>query len=108
MFKCMVMSGRESREIHAWFELIIKLNTDDMGRFHVRYQSGNCYTMLEYHVETNAILVSAFQSRNDRHRTTAYNIIMSSLKSNGHIVDIQVLENEASDEYRHTIVDEWN
>ena len=64
--------------------------------------------MLEYHVDTNAILVSAYQSRNDWHHISTYNSIMSRLKSKVHIVDLQVLDNEASTEYCCTIVDEWN
>ena len=64
--------------------------------------------MLAYHVDTKAIIVSAFQSRNDRHRIAAYNSIMYRLKSKGHSVDIQDLNNEDSAEYCCTIVDEWN
>ena len=64
--------------------------------------------MLAYHVDTNAILVSVFQSLNDRNHIAAYNIIMSRLKSKGYRVDLQVLDNEASAKYRRTIVDKWN
>ena len=70
-----------------------KLYTDDMGRFHIHSRSSNRYLMLAYHVDTNAILVSAFQSHNNRHRITAYNIIISCLKSKVHSVDLQVLDN---------------
>ena len=61
--------------------------------------------MLAYNVDNNAILVPFFQSCNDRNCIYAYNIIMSRLKSKGHSVDLQVLDNEDSAEYRRTIVD---
>ena len=97
-----------SKELHVWVEPISKLYTNDMGRFPVRSQSGNRYIMLAYHVDINAIFVSAFQSDNDRHLVAAYNSIMSHLKSKGHSVDLQVLDNEAIAEYRWTIIDECN
>ena len=79
-----------------------------MGRFPVRSRSGNRYIILSYHVDTNSILASAFQSSNDRHHIYSYKSIMLRLKSKGHSVDFQVLDNEARAEYIHTIVDEWN
>ena len=79
-----------------------------MGRSPVCSRSGNRYIMIAYHVDTNSILVSAFQSRNDRNCMAAYNIIMSRFKSKVHSVDLQVLDNEASSVYRCTIVDKWN
>ena len=97
-----------STELHVWVQPISKIYTDDMVHFPVRSRSGNCYIMLAYHVDTNAILVSVFQSCNDRHRISAYNSIMLRLKYKGHSVDIQVLDDEASANYRRTIVDEWN
>ena len=48
-------------ELHFLVEPISKLYADNVSRFPVRYLSGNRYIMLEYHVNTNAILVSAFQ-----------------------------------------------
>ena len=64
--------------------------------------------MLAYHVDTNAILVSALKSRNDRHIIADYNSMISCLKSKGHSVDLQVHENEASDKCRRTIFEYWN
>ena len=98
----------KSQELHFWVEPIIKLNTDDIGPFPVRSRCGNRYIMLAYHIDTNTILVSAFQYLNNRHRLAAYNNIMNRLKPKEHSVDLQVLDNEASAEYRRTIVEYWN
>ena len=38
-----------SGELYIWEEPIIKLYTDDMGRFPIRSRSGNLYLMLAYH-----------------------------------------------------------
>ena len=96
-----------TKELHLWDEPISKLFTDDMGRFPVRSRSGNQYLMLAYHCDTNAILVEPFQSRHDRHRIPAYNRIMHRLTTRAHTVDHQVLDNEASAEYRRVITDDW-
>ena len=98
----------QSKELHVWVEPISKIYTDNMGRFPVCSRSSNRYIMRAYHVNTNAILVSAFQSCNDQHCMAAYNSIMSSLKSKGRSVDIQVLDNEASSKYCCTIDDGCN
>eukprot|EP00804_Cyclotella_cryptica_P010308 CCRYP_012223-RA/>CCRYP_012223-RA protein AED:0.11 eAED:0.15 QI:0/0/0/1/0/0.5/2/0/935 len=63
--------------------------------------------MLAYHCDSNAILVEPFQSRHDRHRITAHGRIMTCLKEKGHIIQHQILDNEASKEYRRTITDDW-
>jgi hypothetical protein len=97
-----------SKELHVWDEPISKLFTDDMGRFPVRSRSGNQYLMLAYHCDTNAILVEPFQSRHDRHRIPAYNKLMSRLTARAHTIDHQVLDNEASAEYRRVITKDWN
>ena len=94
-----------SKELYVFTDPISKLYTDDMGRFPVRSRSGNHYVMLAYHFDTNTILVEPFQSRQDRHRIAAYNRIMTRLKKRGHTVDLQILDNEASQAYKLTIQD---
>ena len=64
--------------------------------------------MLAYNVETNVILVDALQSRHNRHRIAAYDRIMSCLKSGGHGVDLQVLENKSIKAYNLDIEDKRN
>ena len=102
-----VTASASSKELHIWDEPISKLFTDDMGRFPVRSRSGNQYLMLAYHCDTNAILIEPFQSRHDRHRIPAYTRIMERLKTRGHAIDRQILDNEASAEYRRVITEEW-
>eukprot|EP00804_Cyclotella_cryptica_P000822 CCRYP_001069-RA/>CCRYP_001069-RA protein AED:0.19 eAED:0.19 QI:0/0/0/1/1/1/2/0/711 len=97
-----------SHELHVSVEPIGKLYTDDMGRFPTRSRSGNQYIMLAYHCDTNAILVEAFQSRHDRHRIAAHGCIMARLQANGHKIEHQILDNEASTAYRAAITQTWN
>ncbi len=96
-----------SHELHVYIEPVSKLYTDDMGRFPIRSRSGNQYIMLAYHSDSNAILVEPFQSRHDRHRIAAHGRIMTRLKEKGHTVDHQILDNEASKDYRQTITQDW-
>ena len=93
--------------MHCWIEPIGKLYTDDMGRFPVRSRSGNQYIMLAYHCDCNTILVQPFQTKHDRHRIAAYNIIMQRLRQRGHTVDLQVMDNEVSAAFRQAITEDW-
>ena len=86
---------------------ISTLYTDETGRFPIRSRTGNQYLMVAYHYDTNAILIDPFQTREDRHRIPAYTRIMTRLKTRGHVVDHQVLDNEASKEYRRHVNDIW-
>ena len=53
--------------------------------------------MLSYHVNTNVILVEAFQSCHDRHRLAIANCLISLLYKRGHTVDLQILNNKCSE-----------
>ena len=59
--------------------------------------------MLALHCDSNVILIEPFQSRHDRHYIAVYSHIMTRPQERGHAVDLQVLDNEASAEYHHTI-----
>ena len=63
--------------------------------------------MIAYHCNLNVILACLFNLLKDVHRLRAYNAIMERLKSRGHHVDLQVLDNEASAAYRQLITDKW-
>ena len=76
--------------------VISTLYTDDTRRFPIRSHSGNQYLMVAYHCDTNAILIDPFQTQEDHHRILAYTRIMNRLKTRIHVVDHQVLDNEAS------------
>ena len=59
--------------------------------------------MIAYHCNTNVILAVTFKSRKDTHRLLAYNKIMQRLRDHELTVDIKILDNEASTEYRRVI-----
>ena len=77
---------------------ISKLYTDDTGRFPVHARSGNRYIMIAYHCDASLIFAEPFSSRKDVHRLLAYNKIMQRLTDNKLCVNLQILDNEASEE----------
>ena len=85
----------------------VELYIDDTGHFPIRSRSGNQYLIFAYHCDTNAMLIDPFQIREDRYRIPAYTRIMTRLKTRGHVIDHQVLDNEASKEYRQHVTDIW-
>ena len=97
-----------SNELHVQVTPISKLYTDDTGRFPVHSRSGNQYIMIEYHCDTNLILTGPFYSINDKHHLLAYDNIMQKLLNNKLTVDLQILDNEASAEYKWDITEKWN
>ena len=72
----------KSKELYVRIEPMSKLYSHDMGCFPIRSLSGNYFTMLAYHVDTNIILVEPCQSLHDRHRLAAANRIMIRLQKN--------------------------
>ena len=92
-----------SNELHIWVHHISKLYTDDTGKFPVRSRTGNQYIMVAYHCDSNAILAVPFTLRKDQHRLQAYDKIMQQLTDRGMIVDLQILDNEASAAYKRII-----
>ena len=63
--------------------------------------------MIAYHCDSNTILQAPFVNRKDKHRIRAYNSIMKKLTDRGHHVDIQILNNEVSAEFKKTIQKDW-
>ena len=59
--------------------------------------------MIAYHCDSNTILQAPFINRKDKHRIRAYYSIMQKLADRGHHVDIQILDNEVSAEFKKTI-----
>ena len=90
----------KSNELHVFVTPISKLYTDDTGRFPVHARSGNRYIMIAYHCDANLILADPFFSIKDVHRLLAYNKIMQRLTDNKLCVNLQILDNEASEEYK--------
>ena len=64
--------------------------------------------MVAYHCDVNAITAVPFKSRKDKYRMVAYNTIMQRLKDRNMQVNLQILDNEASKEYKTIIKDKWN
>ena len=98
-----IIPNQKTQEIHIWDQPISKLYTDDCGRFPIRSRSLNEYIMIAYHFDSNTILQAPFVNRKDKHRIRAYNPIMKKLTDRGHHVDIQILDNEVSAEFKKTI-----
>ena len=64
--------------------------------------------MIAYHCNANLILAEPFASRKDKHRILAYEKILRRLLNNKITVDLQILHNEASVEYKRDITERWN
>ena len=57
--------------------------------------------MVAYHCDSNTILVDPLKTHKDKHRLEAYKSIMTRLWKNGMIVNLQILDNEASSKFKH-------
>ena len=64
--------------------------------------------MIAYHCKKNLILAEPFSSRKYTHQLFAYDKIMQRLTDNKLIVDLQILDNKASAEYKRAIKKKWN
>jgi hypothetical protein len=64
--------------------------------------------MIAFHSNGNLILQLAFKSKSDRHCIAAYNAIMTHLAARGLLVDLQILDNEASAAYKEAVTFKWN
>ena len=63
--------------------------------------------MVAYHCDSNAILAVPFTSKKDQHRLQAYDKIIQRLIDCGMIVDLQILDKEASASYKRIITTKW-
>ena len=95
-----------SQELHIKVEKIRMFYTYDTGRFPVRSRSGNQYTMIAYHCGSNAIIAATFKSHANKNRQLAYGAIMQRIKDCSMLLDLQILDNEASTEYNLIIKSE--
>ena len=82
--------------------------TDDTVRFTIYARSGNQYIIIAYHCDADLILAVPFNSRYDMYRLLAYDKIMQRLSNHKLTVDLQILDNEASTEYKRVIKKKWN
>ena len=63
--------------------------------------------MVAYHCDANAIIAVPFKSRKDKDRMVAYKSIMQRLKDSNMLVNLQILDNEASMEHKTIMKDQW-
>ena len=63
--------------------------------------------MIAYHCDAKLILAEPFASRKYTHQLLEYDKIMQRLSDNQLIVDLQILDNEASAEYKRAITKKW-
>ena len=95
------------KELHIWDEPISKLYTDDYGRFTIRSRSGNKYIMIAYYCDSNTTIQAPFANSKNKHGMQAFKFIMKRLADCGHPVDVKILDNEVSAEFKRSIVDDW-
>ena len=60
--------------------------------------------MISYNFDSNTIMQAPFVNIKEKHRIKAYNSIMQKLADRGHNVEVQILDNEVSAEFKKTIV----
>ena len=59
--------------------------------------------MIAYHCDANMILAVPLKSRKDTHRLLAYDKLMQRMRDHELNVDLQILDIEASTEYKRVI-----
>ena len=96
-----------SNEIFLQVAPISKLYTDDTVRFPVRARSGHQYFMIEYHCDANLILAVPFKTRKYTHRLQVYNKIIQCLHYQHLRVDLQIMNNKSSADYKRLIKKKW-
>ena len=63
--------------------------------------------MIIYHCESNIILQAQFFNRKEKHSIIAYSSIMRRLHDRGYQVDVKILGNEVSTDFKIIIVEDW-
>ena len=97
----------KTKELHIWDDMISNLYTDDCGRFPIISRSGNKYILIAHHCDSNTIIQEPFANRKKKHMIRAYCSIMKRLDDCGHQVDVRILDNEVSAEFKLSIVYDW-
>jgi hypothetical protein len=84
---------------------LAKLYTDNTGKLPIWACSSNQYITIAFHSHCNAILCAPYVNRSNKHQLAAYDSIMHCLANRGHDVNLQILDNEVSAEFKTTIVE---
>ena len=69
-------------------------------------RAGNQYVMIAYH-SSNLRLAQSFATREDKRRIEAYNTVVARLKAADLDAGLQVLDNEASKDYKEAMINKW-
>jgi hypothetical protein len=81
------------------------LYTDNTGRLPIQARSSNKYITITYHTLSNVILCAPYANRTDAHCLATYNPIMQCLTKRGLTVDLQIINNKASTDFKANIID---
>jgi hypothetical protein len=63
--------------------------------------------MIAYHTDGDLILQQAFQTKADKHCIHAFNTIMAQLAACRHLVDLNIRDNKASEDFKQVITESW-
>ena len=63
--------------------------------------------MMTYLCDSNNIIHASFSNRKNKHKIQAYRLIMKRLAYRGHKVNVRILDNEVSADFKRVIVDYW-
>ena len=63
--------------------------------------------MIAYNCDSIKIMQAPFVNIKDKHSIRAYNSIMQKLADRGHHVEIKILNNEVSTEFKKTMMKDW-
>ena len=97
----------QSNEMHMRVEHISKLYTYNTEQFRIHSHSANRYLIIDYHSDSNSVILAPFKLQKDSHRLIGYNEIMIRLKNHDQLVDHQILDNESIEEYKNIMKDVW-
>ena len=87
----------KSNEAYFFIRHSSKIYSDQTGKFPYTARSGNQYLMIVYVVDANLILATPFKNKTKTHLTEAYLKTKKELDKRGFIIDMHVLDNEASE-----------
>jgi hypothetical protein len=86
---------------------LAKHYTNNTGRLPIWARSGNQYITIAYHTHCNVVLCAPYPNRSHKHPLAGYNSIMHCLTNHGHNLDLQILDNKVSIEFKAAIEDTW-
>jgi len=83
------------------FDLQETIYTDQTGQFPYLSSKGNRYIMVAYHIDANYIAMEPIKNRTEAQMIAIYQRIIDRWKAAGLTMKKQILDNEASEEYKN-------